>query len=234
MQAVILCGGLATRLGNVSQKTPKILLEISGRTILDWQLNLLKEVGVTETILASGHLHDLLCEQVGVYREGMHIRYAKEDKKLGTGGAIANAMKHIHTFPFFVLNGDVLVTNFSLREMLERFHAEMTGLLLSVYVDDIRPYGEIVSNSNGKIQAFREKQPIYRAGYVNGGIYLFNQTIADAFPKHRETFSIERDVFPFVSDLYALETDATWIDIGVPERLRYAQQYFRTEFSDEP
>ena len=227
MQAVILCGGLATRLGNISKKVPKILLEVGGRAVLDWQLDLLKEVGIVETVLASGHLHDLLCEQVGGYREGMHIRYAKENKKLGTGGAIANAMKHIHTFPFFVLNGDVLVADFSLQEMLDRFHAKMTGLLLSVYVDDIRPYGEIVSDSNGKIQAFREKQPIYRAGYVNGGVYLFDQTIADTFPKHQKTFSIERDVFPSISDLYALETAATWIDIGVPERLAYARQHFQ-------
>jgi len=234
MQAVILCGGLATRLGNLSKKTPKILLEVGGRTVLYWQLNLLKEVGIVETILASGHLHDLLCEQVGAYREGMHIHYAKEDRKLGTGGAIANAMKHIHTFPFFVLNGDVLVTNFSLQDMLDQLHGEMTGLLLSVYVDDIRPYGEIVSDSNGKIQAFREKQPIHRAGYVNGGVYLFNQTIVDTFPKHQETFSIERDVFPSISDLYALKTDATWIDIGVPERLAYARQHFQSGVSDEP
>ena len=227
MQAVILCGGLATRLGNISKKMPKTLLEVGGRTVLDWQLNLLKEVGIVETVLASGHLHDLLCAHVGGYREGMHIRYAKENRRLGTGGAIANAMKHIHTFPFFVLNGDVLVTDFSLQDMLERFNEQMAGLLLSVHVDDIRPYGEIVSDSNGKIGAFREKQSMSRAGYVNGGVYLFNQTIADTFPKHQETFSIERDVFPSVSDLYALETDATWIDIGVPERLAYARQYFQ-------
>ena len=156
----------------------------------------------------------------------MHIRYAKEEKTLGTGGAIANAMKYIHTTPFFVLNGDVLLSDFSLQEMLEGFHDQMAGLLLSVHVDDIRPYGEIVSDSNGKVTTFREKQPIYRAGYVNGGVYLFNQTIADTFPKHQEVFSIERDVFPSISNLYALETDAIWIDIGVPERLAYARQSF--------
>ena len=71
MQAVILCGGLATRLGNISKKMPKTLLEVGGRTVLDWQLNLLKEIGITETILASGHLHNLLYEHVGVYRDGM-------------------------------------------------------------------------------------------------------------------------------------------------------------------
>lgn len=227
MQAIILCGGLATRLGSISRKIPKILLEIGGRSVLDWQLDLLKEVGVKEIILASGHLHDLLYEHVGVYYEGMNIHYAKENKKLGTGGAIANAMKSIHTSPFFVLNGDVLLTDFSLREMLERFHEQMRGLLLSVHVNDIRPYGEIVSDSDGKIIDFREKQSVCRAGYINGGIYLFNRTIADAFPTHQEVFSIERDVFPSVANLYALKTDANWIDIGVPERLAYARQYFR-------
>ena len=227
MQAIILCGGLATRLGNISKRIPKILLEIGGRTVLDWQLNLLKEVGVKDTILASGHLHDMLHEHVGVYREGMHIRYAKEEKTLGTGGAIANAMKYIYTTPFFVLNGDVLLSDFSLQEMLGRFHDQMAGLLLSVHVDDIRPYGEIVADSHGKVTAFREKQPIYRAGYVNGGVYIFNQTIANTFPKHQEVFSIEQDVFPSVSNLYALETDVSWIDIGVPERLAYAQHHFQ-------
>ena len=70
MQTIILCGGLATRLGDLSKKLPKIPLEVGGRTVLDWQLDLLKEVGVIETILASGHLHNLLYEQVGTDREG--------------------------------------------------------------------------------------------------------------------------------------------------------------------
>lgn len=227
MQAIILCGGLATRLGSISKKTPKILLEVGERTVLDWQLDLLKEVGIKEAILASGHLHETLYEHIGTYHQGMQIRYAKENKKLGTGGAIANAMKYIHTSPFFVLNGDILLSNFSLQEVLRYFHEQMTGLLLSVHVDDIRPYGEIVSDSNGRITAFREKQSIHRAGYINGGVYLFNQTIADAFPKKQAVFSIERDVFPSVPNLYALETDADWIDIGVPERLAYAQQHFQ-------
>ena len=233
MQAIILCGGLATRLGNISKKCPKILLEVGGRALLDWQLDLLKQAGIKETTLASGHLHNTLYEHVGIYRDGMHIRYAKEEKKLGTGGAIANAMEYIHTFPFFVLNGDILLSDFSLQEMLRCFHEQMTGLLLSVRVDDIRPYGEIVSDSNGKITDFREKQSICRPGYINGGVYLFTQKIADAFPKQQEVFSIERDVFPFVPNLYALESDVSWIDIGVPERLTYARQHFQNGVFNE-
>ena len=226
MQAIILCGGLATRLGETTKTLPKILLEIAGRTVLEWQIHLLKEAGVTEVVLASGHLHDALYERVGEVYAGVPIRYAKEEKRLGTGGAIQNAMQQIGTSPFFVLNGDILLANFSLREMLAQFREEMTGVLLSVHVPDIRPYGEIVSDSDGKIRAFREKQLVHRAGYINSGIYLFNQSIADAFPKGQEVFSLERDVFPSVPNLYALQTDADWIDIGVPERLAYARKHF--------
>ena len=227
MQAIILCGGLATRLGETTKTIPKVLLDVAGRTVLDWQLQLLKDANIREIILASGHLHDVLYERVGGCRSGVRIRYAKEEKRLGTGGAIQNAMKQIRTSPFFVLNGDVLLTDFSLQEMLDCFHEDMMGLLLSVYVDDVRPYGQIVSDDNGKIIAFREKQSIYSAGYINSGVSLFNETIADAFPEERERFSIEQDVFPHVSNLWTLRTDANWIDIGVPERLAYARQHFR-------
>ena len=226
MQAIILCGGLATRLGEAAKTVPKVLLEIAGKTVLEWQIRLLREAGVTAVVLASGHLHDVLYERVGDNYAGIGIRYAKEEKRLGTGGAILNAMKQIDTSPFFVLNGDILIAGFSLREMLDRFHQGMAGVLLSVHVPDIRPYGEIVSDSDGKILDFREKQPIHRAGYVNGAVYLFDQSIAGAFPKGQETFSMERDVFPFVSNLYTLQTDASWIDIGVPERLEYARKHF--------
>ncbi len=209
MQAIILCGGFSTRLGETTKTIPKILLDIAGKTVLDWQIRLLKHVNVDEVILASGHLHNVLYERVGGCYGGVRIRYAKEEKRLGTGGAIANAMKHIHTFPFFVLNGDVLLANLSLQKMLGHFCEQMAGLLLSVHVDDIRPYGEIVADGDGKITAFREKQSTCRAGYINGGVYLFNREIADMFPKNRECFSIERDIFPSVSSLYTLKTEAS-------------------------
>ena len=227
MQAIILCGGLATRLGETTKTVPKVLLDIADKTVLGWQLQLLKEVGVEEVTLASGHLHDVLYERVGDYYNGVRIRYAKEEKRLGTGGAIQNAMRYIDLSPFFVLNGDVLLANFSLREMLDRFHGDMTGLLLSIHVDDMRPYGEIVADANGKVLTFREKQSICSAGYINSGVYLFDQTIAEVFPKDTDSFSIERDIFPHVSTLWTLRTDANWIDIGIPERLTYARQHFR-------
>ena len=121
MQAIILCGGLSTRLGDITKDTPKILLEIGNRTILDIQLELLKEAEVDQVILASGHLHQVLYNQVGESRSGVKIQYAKEEKRLGTGGAIKNAMYYISTEPFFALNGDILIKDFSVSDMLEKF-----------------------------------------------------------------------------------------------------------------
>ena len=233
MQAIILCGGLATRLGDTTKTVPKVLLDIAGKTVLEWQIQLLKDANVEEVILASGHLHNVLYARVSQHYAGVRVRYAKEEKRLGTGGAIQNAMRCITTSPFFVLNGDVLLANFSLQQMLGNFYPDMTGLLLSIRVPDIRSYGEIVSDSKGRITAFREKQPVCRTGYINSGVYLFNQTIADAFPTEQDSFSIERDVFPNVRDLYTLQTDADWIDVGVPERLAYARQHFQNGVFNE-
>ena len=173
MEAIILCGGLATRLGETTKTLPKILLEIAGKTVLEWQIQLLMDAGVTTVILASGHLHDTLYERVGDAYAGMRIRYAKEEQRLGTGGAVRNAMQQIDTSPFFVLNGDILIAHFSLRDMVVRFEQGMAGVLLSVHVPDIRPYGEIVSDGAGRILAFREKQPICRDGISTAG-YIFS------------------------------------------------------------
>ncbi len=227
MQAIILCGGLSTRLGKTTQTLPKVLLKIDERTVLEWQLELLSSAGVHEVILASGHLHDVLYAQVGEECAGLRIRYAKEDKRLGTGGAIKNAFRFVDEFPVFVLHGDILLKNISLSDMLTQLRPEMDGLLLGISVQDLTSYGEIVSNAQGRITEFREKQQIARPGCANAAVFLFNQSIIDAFPK-KDVFSIERDVFPFLSQLYVHKVETEWIDIGVPERLEYARKHFAT------
>ena len=225
MQAIILCGGLSTRLGKTTEQLPKVLLKIGGRTVLEWQLKLLSSTGVNEVILASGHLHDVLMAHVGENYAGVDILYAKEEKPLGTGGAIQNAFRYVEDFPVFVLHGDILLKNISLADMLLKLRPEMDGLLLGVSVSDLTSYGEIISDTQGRIIEFREKQQIARPGCANGAVFLFNRSIVNAFPK-REVFSIERDVFPQLSNLYVHKVETDWIDIGVPERLEYARQHF--------
>lgn len=225
MQAIILCGGLSTRLGKTTEKLPKILLKIGDRTVLEWQLGLLAEAGVNEVILASGHLHDVLYKHVGEKYAGVKIQYGKEDKPLGTGRSIKNVFRFVHDFPVFVLHGDILLKNFSLADMFSCLRPEMDGLLLGISVPDLTSYGEIVADTEGRIIEFREKQQAARPGCANGAVFLFNRSIINAFPQ-KEVFSIERDVFPFLSQLYVHKVETEWIDIGVPERLEYARQHF--------
>ena len=225
MQAVILCGGLSKRLGKTTESIPKVLLKIGQKTVLEWQLELLSTAGVNEVILASGHLHDVLYANVGEKCAGMSIRYAKEDKPLGTGGAIQNAFRLVDDFPVYVLHGDILIRNITLSDMLSQLRPEMDGILLGISVPDLSSYGEIVSDSQCRITEFREKQPTVRSGCANGAVFLFNRSITKAFPK-KDVFSIERDVFPYLSQLYVHKVDVDWIDIGVPERLEYARQHF--------
>ena len=225
MQAIILCGGLSTRLGKTTEQLPKVLLKIGNRTVLEWQIALLSTAGVNEVILASGHLHDVLIQHVGDKYAGVKIQYAKEEKPLGTGGAIQNAFRLVKDFPVFVLHGDILLKNISLADMLLQLRPEMDGLLLGVSVPDLTSYGEIVADTQGRIIEFREKQQVASAGCANGAVFLFNRSIVNAFPKN-DVFSIERDVFPNLSHLYVHKVETDWIDIGVPERLEYARQHF--------
>ncbi len=227
MQAIILCGGLSTRLGPITKSIPKILLQIGSRTVLDFQLDLLKEVGVNEVVLASGHLHNALYQAVGENYRGLRVRYAREKRKLGTGGAIKNAMSYVCTSPFFVFNGDILMKGLSLSRMLAHFSPDMHGLILGTFVQDTRSYGEIVTDDRGKISDFHEKQSILRSGYVNAAIYLLHPSIASFFP-NRQDFSIERDVFPCVSNLHMFKQKEgmDWFDVGVPKTLAHARHHF--------
>ncbi len=224
MNAIILCGGLSTRLGEITKTIPKILLEIGGKTVLDWQLEKLKSAGIDTVIFAAGHLSDVLKKEVGEERNGVKIIYAIEKEKLGTGGAIKHAMEYIENKeePTFVLNGDVLTT-IDLSDMVDYLKPESEGIILGAYVEDVASYGTLEYDKNFHLNAFKEKEGIHKPGYQNGGIYLFNPSVSQYFPIQK-SFSIEYDVFPFMKDLYVYESDRPWIDIGVPERLEWAQK----------
>lgn len=224
MNAIILCGGLSTRLGDITKTVPKILLEIGDKTVLDWQLQKLKKVGIETVVMAAGHLSEVLQKEVGNERLGIKLIYAIEEKKLGTGGAIKFALGFVQDKhqPTLILNGDVLTT-INLKDMIEKNKQESDGIILGSYVEDVASYGTLDYDGEYHLQAFKEKEGIHKPGYQNGGFYLFNASVQKYFGG-QDTFSIEYDVFPHMKDLYVYESDRPWIDIGVPERLDWARQ----------
>ncbi len=224
MEAIILCGGLATRLGDVAKDTPKALMAVAGKPVLAHQIDMLKPAGVTRVVLAVGHLHEKILAFTGTHYDGVDVDFAREDKRLDTGGAIAHGIARLKgDEPFFVLNGDVLC-DVDASAMKAALPPRASGTLLGVLVEDISAYGEILADGD-RILNFVEKRPEHRPGIINGGVYLFHHGIRAYFPK-REVFSVERDVFPFVPDLRVFVTQARWIDVGTPERLEQASRLF--------
>lgn len=223
MNAIILCGGLSTRLGDITKETPKILLSIGDKTILDRQLQKLKEAGVNEVVLAAGHLAHVLRDVAGDERQGLQLIYAIEDKKLGTGGAIKHAMEYLtkQKEPTWILNGDILYT-IDFNKMARELKADSDGIVLATRVDDASTYGILEYDSKKHLLAFKEKEGRVEPGHINGGLYLFNPQVKKYFPEE-ETFSIECDVFPKIKNLYVYESESEWIDVGVPERLEWAR-----------
>lgn len=223
MNAIILCGGLSTRLGDITKKIPKILLEIKNKSVLSCQLEKLKKIGVSEVVLAAGHLSDELRAKVGDELNGVKLVYSIEEEKLGTGGAIKRAWTQYlqNQKPVIVLNGDVLTTA-GLDEMLRSLRSESDGVIFGAKVEDASNYGTLYFDKNNRLLEFKEKEGLAQPGYINGGIYLFNQSALKYFPAEN-SFSIEYDVFPKIKDLDVYASEESWIDIGVPERLAWAR-----------
>jgi len=224
MKAIILCGGLSTRLGEITKSIPKILLEIKGRTILSWQIKKLKSIGVTEAILAAGHLANELKKTIGDELDGVKIIYAIEPERLGTGGAIKFAWGHlpISNEPTIVLNGDIL-SDIDLSDMAGKLRPDSDGIILGAQVPDASSYGTLKFNNLNRLLAFTEKEELSQPGYINGGIYLFNETAKKYFDLPATKFSVEYDVFPRMDNLDVYSHNGAWIDVGVPERLEWAR-----------
>lgn len=224
MNAIILCGGLSTRLGDITKDIPKILLPVGEKTILDWQLEKLKTTGVNEVVLAAGHLAHVLRNVVGDERGGMRLIYAIEDKKLGTGGAIKHALTYVERpeEPSWILNGDILYS-IDFGDMAGRLRSEGDGIIYGARVDDAFAYGTLEYDGQNHLHAFKEKEGKHEPGYINGGLYLFTKEAKKYFPAE-DAFSIEYDVFPRMKDLDVYLSETPWVDVGVPERLEWARE----------
>lgn len=227
MNFIILCGGLSTRLGKITESIPKVLLKIGDKTVFEWQIEKLKKIGATEVVLAAGHLSEVLKKEIAEECQGVKIIYAIEEEKLGTGGAIKNALNFVSNKkdPSFIINGDILTT-VDFADMVKYLKNDSDGMILGSKVEDASSYGTLEYDNNYLLKSFREKIGIKKTGFINGGVYIFNFGILDFFPAE-DVFSLEYDVLPKVKKIYVYESDKNWIDIGVPERLKWARENYQ-------
>ena len=217
-EAIILAGGMGTRLRGASGDLPKPMAPVAGRPFLAWQLEALARRGIMRVVLSVGYRREAIEAHFGDRYQGLAIAYSRETAPLGTGGAIAAAMAVVDGPAAFVLNGDTFIRA-PLRAM-EWGGSELC--ILVARVDDASRFGTVLVEGD-RIVGFREKQAA-GPGLVNSGVYWLARQVLEA-AAGREKFSFERDfVEPQVARLaiHAVITGEPFIDIGVPETLAAA------------
>ena len=221
--AIILAGGMGTRLRGTIGDLPKPLAPVQGRPFIAWQLNLLAAQGIRTVVLATGYRAGLFRETLGEAWQGMRLLYSPEPRPLGTGGAIALAARHIEGGDAFVLNGDTYL-QLDLRAFMlaMRQQRAWAGLALA-QTDDTARYGAVHVEGE-HVSGFVEKGRT-GAGWINGGVYWLSADALAALP--HGAYSFERDILPGWSAqgrLGAFRGTRGFIDIGVPEDYRRIQR----------
>ena len=223
--AVLLVGGMGTRLRSVAPSAPKPLASIGGQSFLELLIRQLRHQGIRRLVMCSGYLADQIENKFG---DGspwdLTIEYSREEKPLGTAGALKLARRHLEEGPdFLVMNGDsFLETDFG---GLLRFHHERHGLasMAVVSVQNAGRYGTVHVDASSRVIGFTEKTGSDAPGLINAGLYVFSSAIFEHIPDG--PVSLERDVFPRIlyRGVYALEQSGMFIDIGTPQDYANAQ-----------
>lgn len=224
--AVLLVGGMGTRLRSVVSSGPKPLARVGKLPFLELLVRQLQTQGIRRIVMCTGYLAEEIEKAFGNGRSGSNvtIQYSREDRPLGTAGAIKRAQNWLEKeSAFLVMNGDSFLEADLSR--LIRFHRDCKGLasLALVRVEDAGRYGTVQVDSEKRVVGFREKTGDAAPGLINAGVYVFNREIFDQIPDVPS--SLERDIFPQVLQrgIYGLETHGMFIDIGTPEDYSRAQ-----------
>lgn len=224
MKALVLAGGLGTRIRERVGDLPKVMAPVAGRPFMEYVLDRLVAGGLTHIILSVGYRYQSIVDHFGTRYRSAHLRYAVESEPLGTGGAIRYALPKGETEPVLVLNGDTLLgVDF---QALSTWYLEQPARLAVVLreVEDVARFGSV--NVRGDtVQSFVEKGP-RGPGFINAGVYLLYPGIFDAYALP-ERFSFETDFLQrHCVELQprAFITHAYFIDIGVPSDYDRAQQ----------
>lgn len=222
MQAVILVGGLGTRLRPITYDIPKALVPLRNEPFIGYMIDFLRAGGVDGVVLSMGYLPDPI-EEYFAGREDLDdfsISYAVEDRPLGTAGGIKNAERYLDGGPLVVVNGDVL-TGMALRKAIELHESsDSLATITLTSVEDPTAYGLVEVDHDMVVRRFLEKPAAdeVTTNLVNAGIYVLEPEVLCNIPEGQEV-SIEREVFPGLQargKLRAHVSSSYWRDIGTP------------------
>jgi D-glycero-alpha-D-manno-heptose 1-phosphate guanylyltransferase len=227
-EAIILAGGLGTRLKGIVDDVPKVMAPVNGRPFLEYLLDFLDNNVIEHVVLSVGYKHEIIQNHFSNQYKSIAIDYCIEEEPLGTGGGIKKAFDYIKGTKALVLNGDTMF-RVNLPKILE-FHFSKSSKFTIVLreVKDVSRYGSVEMDAHQRITRFNEKGEQSGPGSINGGVYLINKKFftVNKFP---EKFSLEKDCmetmykqYPF----YGSVCKQYFIDIGIPEDYQKAQHEF--------
>jgi len=222
-QAVILAGGEGVRLRPLTLEVPKCLIPVSGRPLIEYTIEMLREAGIRDIILATGHLGEKIEEELGNGKKfGIKIVYSKEKKPLGSGGALRDAKNLLLPQPFLVINADIL-TKINLTEFIN-FHQEdnyIATMALSNAINT-KGYGTVLLRGE-KILNFLKSGSLKPSQLIDAGIYIFNPEIFNFFPD-KKRISLE-EVFSKLAGegkLAGFPFEGSWFEISTPKNYERA------------
>ena len=224
LDIIILCGGLGKRFRGVDDKIPKSLGHVSGKPIIRWLIDDIKEMGFKRIILATGYMGDQIEKYISEI-DNVEIIISREDFPLGTGGAIKNAESQINSDTFFVLNGDTRV-QINLGHLYNSYienSADMSILLSSATNGE--DYGRVEINDKNILTGFLEKEKMEEVNYVNSGVYCIGKSLLLNMDKDKN-YSLENELIPEwikLGKVYGYVINKPFIDIGTPERFKKAK-----------
>jgi mannose-1-phosphate guanylyltransferase len=225
MRAIVLVGGEATRMRPLSFRTPKQLMPVLHRPLLERLLLHLADHGVRDVTLAMLQRNEAIRGYFDTgERLGLRIDYAYEETPLGSGGAIARAAAGWDE-PSLVCNGDI-ITDLDVTAMIRAHRARRAELSISLHaVDDPSAFGVVALGDDDRITRFVEKPPREQAPshLINAGTWLFEAALLAEMDATRFN-RVEDELFPRLAGagraIYGFRSDAYWIDVGRPEALR--------------
>jgi D-glycero-alpha-D-manno-heptose 1-phosphate guanylyltransferase len=222
--AIILAGGLGTRLRSVVSDLPKCMAPINCRPFLDYVIQYLHKQGIQNFIFSVGYKADAIIEHIQTHHPDLKAEFTIETSPLGTGGAIHYACQNVNEDNVIIVNGDTLFEADldGLVKLHISHHSACTLALKSM--KDFERYGIVTLNEQDQITGFKEKQ-YYAEGLINGGIYALNipSFLSKSF---NDVFSFEKDYLEAhfsKGDFCGFISNAYFIDIGIPEDFERAQ-----------
>jgi NDP-sugar pyrophosphorylase family protein len=224
--ALLLVGGLGTRLRSVYADGPKALAPVAGKPFLAYLLESLANVGIERVVLCVGYRAEQIERWLRDGDEfGLHISYSREEKPMGTAGALGLAYERFALAErVLAINGDSIL-QMSLPAMWDWHRKnESSATIALARLDDTSRYGQVELNPHGWVTSFHEKNGLQTPGLINGGVYLFEPAVMEEIVR-QSAVSLERQVLPaqIARGLLAFKADGYFIDIGVPDDFLRAQ-----------